>query len=164
MKAGSGVTIQHNFSLRWAKSLDYTALADVMFEAVRTGPSRYTEAQREQWVPARRIGADWTARLDRQAIIVAEDSAGIVAFMTLADAGYIDFAYILPESQGKGLFRRLYAEIEKLSHARRDPRLWVHASLAAMPAFAALGFSITEKQIVTIGTEKLERFEMKLFR
>lgn len=158
------MTIRKKYRLRWASSRDYAVLADVMFEAVRTGPSRYTEAQREQWVPERRVGADWTARLDRQAVIVAEGSNGIVGFMSLADAGYIDFAYILPESQGQGLFRQLYAEIEKLSHTRRDTRLWVHASLAAMPAFAALGFSITEKQIVMIGTEKLERFEMHLSR
>jgi putative acetyltransferase len=37
---------------------DYDAIADVMFDAVRNGPSMYTEEQRQAWVPEPRRGVD----------------------------------------------------------------------------------------------------------
>jgi putative acetyltransferase len=150
------------YTLRWASNRDYSALADVMFDAVRNGPSAYTDAQRQQWVPERRGGAEWTERLARQSIIVAESADEIVGFMSLADGGYIDFAYIRPSAQGSGLFRLLYAEIEKQSRADGVATLWVHASLMARPAFAAVGFLVVERQVVAIGDERFERFKMEL--
>jgi putative acetyltransferase len=149
-------------TLRWATRDDYPALADVMFDAVRNGISEYTEAQREQWVPERRGGADWADRLSRQAIIVAETADEIVGFMSLADGGYIDFAYVRPAVQGRGVFKRLYREIEKHSRKSAAQKLWVHASLMARPAFAAVGFSLVEAQVVAIGNERFERFKMEL--
>lgn len=154
----NGVTYQ----FRWAGRHDDAALADVMFDAVRNGPSDYTQAQRQQWVPERRAGAAWTERLAQQSIIVAENADQIVGFMSLADGGYIDFAYIRPSAQRSGLFRRLYAEIEKRGRADGTARLWVHASLMARPAFAAVGFSVVERQVVAIGDERFERFKMEL--
>ena len=58
-------------TLTWATPTDYPDLADVMFDAVRNGPSQYTEAQRLAWVPTLRSGEEWVARLDRQAIAIA---------------------------------------------------------------------------------------------
>ena len=116
------------YRLRWANSVDDDALADVMFDAVRTGRSEYTEAQRRQWVSERRNGAEWTERLARQSIIVAENADHIVGFISLADGGYIDFAYNGPTSQGSGLFRLLYSEIEKQSRADGLSKLWVHSA------------------------------------
>src|SRR3989337_2811797 len=91
-------------SFRWAASSDYRALADVMFDAVRNGPSPYSDGQRQTWVPAPRSGPEWSDRLSQQDIIVAETGPRIVGFMSLAAGGYIDFAYIRPEAQHTGLF------------------------------------------------------------
>lgn len=154
--------MQKSFDFSWATHADYGAVADVMFDAVRNGPSKYTDAQREQWVPARRSGADWNDRLARHKIIVARHETRVVGFMSLDEGGYIDFAYIRPEMQGSGLFRELYSFIAERSRARGDARLWVHASLMAQPAFSALGFTIVEHQCVSIGSETFERYEMEL--
>jgi putative acetyltransferase len=40
-------------------------------------------------------------------------------------------------------------------------RLWVHASLMAEPAFAAVGFSVKRPEEVEIGGERFQRFEME---
>lgn len=151
--------------LAWATPADYAALADVMFDAVRNGPSLYTEAQRAAWVPERRGGAEWEARLARQDIAIARDgnsdNGRIIGFMSLEPGGYIDFAYIRPEAQGTGLFRRLFAQIEELARARNEPRLWVHASLMAQPAFVAVGFTVVEHEVVDIGPESFQRARME---
>jgi putative acetyltransferase len=73
---------------RWASAADDDVLADIMYDAVRNGDSRYSEQQRAAWVPARRSGEDWIARLRSQDIIVAEQDGAAVGFLSLAEGGY----------------------------------------------------------------------------
>jgi putative acetyltransferase len=148
-------------TLGWATPTDYDDLADIVFDAVRNGPSLYTEAQRAAWVPVRRGGEEWAGRLAGQVIAIARDETRIVGFMSLAPEGYIDFAFIRPEAQGSGLFRRLFAMIEELALAQNEPRLWTHASLMAEGAFAAVGFAVVERQVVEMGEVCLERAMME---
>ena len=148
--------------LIWANDKDHDVLADTMYDAVRHGRSRYTEKQREAWVPERRSGASWDQRLARQDIVMARVADGpTLGFMSLDAGGYIDFAYIRPHAQGRGLFRTMYEAIEAKARARGERRLWVHASLMAQPAFAKMGFSVTEEQVVYIGDQSFERAEME---
>ena len=147
--------------LREGTPADHAALAEVMYEAVRTGPSRYAEAQREAWVPAPRSGPSWTDRLAAQTVILDEDEGGVRGFMTFADGGYVDFAYIRPAAQRSGLFRRLLGEIVQRAEARGLDRLWVHASLTAEPAFSACGFTIVRRETVELGGRSFDRFEME---
>jgi len=149
------------FDIREATAGDYEAISDVMFDAVRSGRSKYTEEQRRAWVPQPRSGFDWNERLESQAILVAIRSGQIVGFMSLATNGYIDLAYIRPSAQGTGVFRLLYESIEKLAQKNEEARLWVHASLMAQPAFNAMGFRITKKETVEIGDQALDRFDME---
>jgi putative acetyltransferase len=147
--------------LSWATPTDHAELADVMFDAVRNGPSKYTQAQRAAWVPERRRGAEWESRLAAKDIIVGRDGVGIIGFMSIEGGGYIDFAFIRPEAQGSGLFRRLFGMVEGHARAANEVRLWVHASLMAQPAFAAVGFSVVEHQIVQIGDQIFQRAMME---
>lgn len=133
-----------------------------MFDAVRNGESRYTEAQRAAWVPAPRSGPDWEARLRRQEILVAEQEGRALGFVSLADGGYVDFAYIRPEAQHSGLFRQLLSRIVERAAAKGEPRLWTHASLMAEPAFERLGFMIRRREQVTIGDQSFDRCEMEM--
>lgn len=146
---------------RWASEEDFPALADVMFEAVRTGPSPYTETQRAAWVPAPRSGASWSDRLRGQRIILAECERRVLGFMSLAADGYIDFAYIRPQDRGKGIFRALYSHILVFAQAAHESRLWVHASVMAQPAFASLGFREVQKERVRIGDQDFDRALME---
>lgn len=149
------------YTLNWATPTDYDDLADIVFDAVRNGPSKYTDAQRAVWVPVLRHGEEWAARLEGQVIAIARDETRAVGFMSLAPEGYIDFAFIRPDAQGTGLFRRLFAMIEDKARSQNAPRLWTHASLMAEPAFAAMGFTVIEHQVVPIGNEHFKRAMME---
>lgn len=151
-----------NRSFRWATASDYDQLADIMFDAVRNGESRYSEQQRAAWVPARRTGLEWAGRLDRQEVLVGEQDGQLVGFVSLADGGYVDFAYIRPQAQGSGLFRQLLSRIVARAVARGDLRLWTHASMMAEPAFARLGFKVTRREQVRIGDQQFDRCEMEM--
>lgn len=148
--------------LRWGHASDYRSVADVMFDAVRNGRSRYTEEQRAAWVPAPRSGPEWDQRLGSQDVILAEAEGDIVGFMSLAPGGYIDFAYIRPRAQGTGLFRLLYEQLLQRARENSERRLWVHASLMAQPAFRALGFVVVCDETVLIGDQAFDRSEMEL--
>ena len=132
-----------------------------MFDAIRNGPSKYTQAQRAAWVPERRRGAEWESRLAAKDIIVGRDGVRIIGFMSIEGGGYIDFAFIRPDAQGSGLFRRLFELVEARARAANETRLWVHASLMAQPAFAAVGFSVVEHQNVQIGDQIFQRAMME---
>jgi putative acetyltransferase len=147
--------------IRWACRDDFDVLGEVMFDAVRTGESPYGEAQRAAWVPAPRSGAEWNARLAGQDVILGDAGTRILGFMSLADGGYIDFAFIRPSARRTGLFRTLFDSIAERARSRAVERLWVHASLMAEPAFAAMGFRVTCRETVRMGGECLDRCEME---
>jgi putative acetyltransferase len=155
------VTTQHHV-VRIATPADDDRLGRVMFDSVHGDPSPYSEAQRRAWIAAPRGGGDWSERLAAQHVVLAEDAAGeAVGFMSLAEGGYVDFAYLIPAARGTGLFRRLFRKIEAEAGLRGVRLLWVHASLMAEPAFAAMGFAVTEREEVAIGEERLARCRME---
>ncbi len=150
-----------NYVLRWGEPSDHATLADIMFDAVRNGPSQYSEQQRAAWVPIRRDGQAWNDRLATQNIIVGERDGRAMGFMTLAHGGYVDFAYIRPSARRTGLFRQMFERLEEQARLKGVSLLWVHASLAAQPAFATVGFEIRKYEEVALGSERLARFEME---
>jgi putative acetyltransferase len=147
--------------IRLATVAEYGELGRLMFEAVHVEPSPYTEAQRRAWAPVPRQGVDWAKRLAAQTIFVGERDGALLGFMSLAPKGYVDFAYIRAQARGSGLFSQLFDEIERTAQERGEARLWVHASLAAEPAFSRKGFGITREEVVEIAGEQLRRFEME---
>ncbi|MFN0045875.1 MAG: GNAT family N-acetyltransferase [Sphingorhabdus sp.] len=146
---------------RWADSADYDVLGEVIFDAVRNGPSLYNEAQRRAWVEEPRSGPEWHRHLVEQSIAIAENEATIVGLMSLKQDGYLDLAFIRPAFQGTGIFRILYAMIFKLALSQGHSKILVHASLMAQPAFSAMGFEIVKKETVDVDGQCLDRFEMQ---
>ena len=152
------------FLIKIASSDKYTRLGEIMFEAVRSGDSPYTELQRSAWMPKPREGREWNERLKAQHILMAQNSDDeIVGFMSLkpdGDEGYVDFAYILLAARGQGLFRRLYSQIETQAKALRFKALSTHTSLMAHPAFLTMGYEVIKRESVSFNGAKFERFEM----
>ncbi|MEM7327141.1 MAG: GNAT family N-acetyltransferase [Pseudomonadota bacterium] len=145
---------------RPAHAADYDLLGEVIFDAVHNGPSQYSAAQSRAWAPAPKRGPDWHKRLSQQHVIVAEQAGDVLGFMSIAPGGYIDFAYIRPGAQGRGLFRRLFTAILDVAHAQGETALSTHASLMAQPAFAAMGFSIDHHETVAVDGQSLPRAQM----
>lgn len=132
------------------------ALGQVMFDAVQAADA-YTIAQRRAWCPQPPSGADWAGRLANVRVWVA-DRGRPVGFVTLADAGYIDLAFVASAAQGQGVFGHLMDAVEA---AAGPVRLWTHASLSAQPAFAARGFHVIRHETIARGGEMLDRAEME---
>ncbi|HEX9933156.1 MAG TPA: GNAT family N-acetyltransferase, partial [Allosphingosinicella sp.] len=161
-RVGQVERMDRDFHFRWASADDYDLLGQIMFDAVRNGESRYSEAQRAAWAPAPRSGPEWAARLESQEIVLADRDGEAVGFVSLAAGGYVDFAYIRPEAQHSALFRRLVARIAERAAAKGEPLLWTHASLTAEAAFERLGFTVRRRERVELGGESFERCEMEM--
>ena len=148
--------------LRWANpDQDAAALGQVFFDAVRTGPSPYTQAQREAWMPHVPEPCKFADRLRAQRVAVAQEQGDAVGFMTLTPDGYIDLAYVLPTHRGRGLFVKLYDKLEAEALLLGIQRLYTHASLMAQPAFHKVGFLIIQHETVERAGECLARAEME---
>ena len=147
-------------TLRPAGPDDYDTLGEVMFDAIHNGPTKYTEAESNAWAPAPRQGPDWAERLSQKTVVLAEQGEVILGFMSIEPGGYVDFAYIRPEGQDSGLFRKLFNAVELHAKAAKKTTLSTHASLMAQPAFAAMGFVVDFHETVEVGGEKLSRAQM----
>ncbi|MFN4024344.1 MAG: GNAT family N-acetyltransferase [Hyphomonas sp.] len=148
--------------IRRAIPRDFGALGHVFHAAVREGATLYSEAQRTAWSPAPRGGEDWTAHLAGQSVWLAEDGSGSpLGFLTLRPDGYVDLAYIRAKAQGRGLFRRLYNELEAEARRLALPRLWTDASLHARGPFEGAGFIVTAPETVMRNGEAFKRFRME---
>ena len=140
---------------------DADALGLVMWDAIRHGHSRYTSAQRKAWQPEPPQGLKWAAKLGGQRVWVACAHETPLGFLTLADGGYVELAFVASQKQGQGVFSALYAALE--AHARKCgvERLWTHSSLMAEPAFAARGFHVIARETVERSGETLARAGME---
>lgn len=140
---------------------DDDALGKIFFEAVRYGATHYSEAEREVWLPEPPTGPEWSERLRKQTIMVAEAAEGPVGFMTLYPHGEIDLAFILTTFRGRGLFRQLYTPLENQARQTGLDRLFTYASLHARGPFEAVGFTVIEAQTIERRGESLRRFYME---
>lgn len=147
--------------IRRANPRDFDALGEVFHAAVREGAGRYSPAQRAAWSPAPRAGPDWAAHLSSQSVWLAETEQQVMGFLTLRADGYIDLAYIRPEAQGRGLFRKLYEEAEAQARRLGLSRLWTDASLHAKAPFESVGFTVRVPETVMRNGEAFKRFQME---
>ena len=149
--------------IRWAREEDAPALAQVFFDAVRQGDSPYSEAQRVAWMPAPPDPSEFAVRLRKCHVAVATVAGQPVGFMAMTHEGYFDLAFVLFRHRGRGCFRRLYDRLEKRAYEDYVPRLTVHASLDARPAFQSVGFSVITHETVDRAGETLRRAEMEKY-
>lgn len=147
--------------IKWSDGNDAHALAQVFYDAVRLGPSPYTQVQRVAWMPHVPATDVFRKRLARQHVAVAHINARPVGFLTLDDTGYLDLAFILAQHRGRGLFRMLYDAIETRAAVMHLTRLHTHASLSAQPAFQSVGFCVIQFEMVTLSGVHLRRAEME---
>lgn len=146
--------------IRIGKTDDYTELGELMFDAIHNGPTKYTAEQSHAWAAAPLTGDEWNARLAAKHVIVAERDLALLGFMTIEPGGYIDFAYIRPQAQGTGLFRKLFMHAAAWATNHGETELSTHASLMAQPAFAAMGFTVDYHETVEKDGQSLARARM----
>lgn len=137
-----------------ARSSDYAALAQLMYHTIRIGARAYTVPERAVWMAKIPGGRRWRARLDAMDVYVARSSKGPLGFVAMTRTGYVDFAYVSPTAQRRGVFRGLLGVLQS---AHPGLPMTTHASLHAQPAFAAVGFTVVHHEVVRRQGQRLKR-------
>lgn len=140
---------------------DLDAVLHCFHRSVRGIASRhYDAAQLSAWapdVPDRKL---WQERLRTGRTLLAEYSGELAGFVRVEDSGYIDLLYVDPAYERRGLGRRLLSEACEWVKSRGAVRLTSEVSLAARPAFEALGFQVDAEQTVERRGVRFTNFRM----
>lgn len=116
----------------------------------------YTKAEKEAWIP-HDVNVDSFAF--EQTYVYIEDGS-VVGFIDVKENGYVNYLFVHPDYQHRGIATDLYQYVESRVLSLRVPTFYTHASLVAKPFFEKQGFTVSGEEFVQRGAEKLLRFTM----
>lgn len=148
--------------IRAYRTRDLPALVALFRETVHAvGAAAYTPEELAAWAPADLRPEDWTPRVARNRVWVAEDGGEIVGFAELSPEGAVDMLYVHKDRQGRGIARALLGELEAAVRAKGLARLSTDASRIAKPFFLSRGFTLVAAQEVERRGVRIENFRME---
>lgn len=140
---------------------DLQAVITVFNQAVRQTARRdYGPDQIRAWAPAVVDLRQWSERLDRKPIFVAEHERRIAGFSDLEPGGHIDMMFVHPDHQGRGVARGLLDHVVVQARAQNLRALTTDASVTAKPFFERNGFRVVAAQDVVLRGQTFRNFRM----
>lgn len=135
-------------SRRLATQADLPTLWELRTRAVRHGcAAHYPAAVVDAWcaVPA---PASLPILVQAGGAVVAEEEGRIVGYAVLnLDSGEINAAFVEPGHQRRGIALQLLQQLESMAQARGLPRLFLSASLNAVPFYERAGFLALREEL-----------------
>ena len=118
---------------------------DVVFSATRiSNAQHYHPDLIDRWAPKDKDMGEWAERMRKQDPYVAIIESRIVGMTELESSGFIDYFYVHPDFQGRGVGKNLLRHIECEASRINVDRLFCDVSITAEPFFRSQGFVITE--------------------
>lgn len=138
-------------------------VADLYHQSVHAiDSSVYTSKQKEVWAPTPPDYAFWGQRLLRKNPYLAIVDNQVAGFIELDCDGHIDCTYTHPNYQGQGIASSLYQYVLEIARSKNFSRLYVEASLVALPFFEKRGFVVVKKNELHRQGLTLINFDMEL--
>lgn len=138
-------------------------IADLFHQSVHAiDSSVYTPEQKEVWAPTPPDYAFWEQRLNNKKPYLAIIDNQVAGFIELDCDGHIDCTYTHPNYQGQGVASALYQYVLKIARSGGLSRLYVEASLVAMPFFEKRGFVVVKKNELHRQGLTLINFDMEM--
>lgn len=133
---------------RTATSADLDDLWALRTRAVRaTCASHYPPEVIDTWC-ATAAPASLPLLIQAGGAVVAEDDGQVLGYAILNTAtGEVDAAFVEPAHQGKGIALALVRALEGLALARGLPRMFLSASLNAVPFYERAGFRAVREEV-----------------
>jgi len=128
-------------SYRQVTQADLPTLWELRTRAVRAGCSaHYPAAVIDAWCAAP-APASLPLLVQAGGAVVAEEAGQVVGYAVLnLDTGEIDAAFVEPSHQGRGVALQLLGQLESMARERGFARLFLSASLNAVPFYHRAGF------------------------
>lgn len=149
--------------IRPYRAADAGPLSDLYTRSVlHFGPRAYTTDQVNAW--AATSSPEKVARrcADGRLVLVATDENGqYLGFGDLECDGHLDFLYIAPEAEGRGVASALYDALEAHARGRAMPLLFMEASELARPLLERRGFVVQARNELKLGDVDIHNFSME---
>lgn len=138
------------------------AIWDVYFRATHESNSRdYHPDLLNRWAPADQDMAEWNDRCVQKNPFVAVTEDRIVGMAELEQDGFVDYFYVNPDFQGRGIGSRMLARLESEARKMDLTRLTADVSLTAKEFFESRGFIVTEAKMNVIIGHPAPNFAME---
>jgi putative acetyltransferase len=153
--------MKHSFVIRPWTPEDTDALAELFRRSVRQVSSHdYRPAQIEAWAAAPGNAHEWTERMRKRVVFVADEAGRPIGFIQYEPPDHIDMTYVDPERQRMGVASALLAEVEAEARRRGVGLLNVEASITSRPFFEARGYEVLTPQVVTVRDQDFLNYRM----
>jgi putative acetyltransferase len=134
----------------------------VYFAATRESIARdYHPDLIERWAPERHDMSQWVERLEQKQPFIAIINQEIVGMAEIEPYGFIDYFYVHPRWQRKGIGKALLATIESEAAKAGARIVFADVSLTAKSFFLARGFRISEAKSNVILGHPAPNFRMQ---
>ena len=148
--------------IRPYKRGEEAAIWKVYFAATHESNARDYQADLiERWAPRDQDMGEWDARLARKNPFVAVADGEIVGMAEIERDGFIDYFYVHPRWQGRGIGTALLATLEAEAGALESRQLFAEVSVTAKAFFLSRGFCITEAKSNVILGHPAPNFRME---
>ena len=157
------LALPRDFTLRPYHSDDAPSLVDVFYDAVAAIDNAiYDQRAREAWAPFPRDILLWRDRLDRVATWVVCRDTVPVGFASLAVTGEVEYLYVAPYAQRRGVARALLIQVVNAARHLGHRHLHTHASHVARSTFKRSGFQTVRANAVVRHGVELTNWRMTL--
>jgi putative acetyltransferase len=121
------------------------AVWSVYFAATRESIARdYHPDLINRWAPQNQDMNVWARRLAKKNPFVAVVEREIVGMAEIESDGFIDYFYVHPRWQGRGIGKSLLATLEREAAKAGARAIFADVSVTAKPFFVARGFIVTQ--------------------
>ena len=129
------------------------AIWQVYFAATRASVARDYHAELiERWAPVNQDMEAWAERLAEKNPFVAVVERRIVGMAEIEGDGFIDYFYVHPDWQGRGVGKALLTRLETEAEKLGVKTIYADVSMTAKEFFLARGFTVVEaKENVILG-------------
>ena len=139
--------------IRRYKRGEEAAIWTVYFAATHESNARDYHAELiERWASHDQDMGQWNARLEQKNPFVAVADGEIVGMAEIDRDGFIDYFYVHPRWQGRGIGTALLGTLEAEAGAMEIRQIFADVSVTAKAFFLSRGFCVTEaKSNVILG-------------
>ncbi|QGJ69479.1 Acetyltransferase [Planctomycetales bacterium 10988] len=110
----------------------------------------YSPEQIAAWASDQIDPTAWAERFQGRFVVVAMQGGKQVGFAELEESGHLDRFYVAAEAIGQGIGKKLMKVLTRQASRLKLSRIFVEASITALPFFERQGFSVITSQTVTL--------------
>ena len=138
------------------------AIWEVVYQATHESNARdYHPDLIDRWAPHDQDLVKWAERVGSTNPFVALLEGEIVGMAEVNADGFIDYFYVHPNFQSRGVGKALLSCLIAESKPRGVDKLFAYVSITAQPFFSSQGFRITESHSNVIQGHPAPNFSME---